>query len=64
MATAMELTLSDDEARLLRTVLERFLSDLRMEIVDTEKYDWRQEMKQDEEVLKSLISRLGGPNRS
>jgi hypothetical protein len=60
----MELKLDDKEATLLKTVLEQHLSDLRMEIADTEKYDWRQDMKKDEETIKSLISRLGGPGSS
>jgi hypothetical protein len=57
----MELKLDDKEATLLKTILEQHLSDLRMEIADTEKYDWREELKKDEETIKGLISRLSGP---
>ena len=60
----MELKLDDKEAGLLKTILEQHLSDLRMEIADTEKYDWRNEMKKDEETIKSLIARLGAPGSS
>jgi hypothetical protein len=54
----MHLELRDEEAALLKTVLEQFVSDLRMEIADTENYDFRQGLKADEETLKSLIARL------
>jgi hypothetical protein len=64
MVAAMELKLDDKEAGLLKTILEQHLSDLRMEIADTEKYDWRNEMKKDEETIKSLIARLGAPGSS
>jgi len=55
----MDLTLTAEDAALLKKILESHLSDLRMEIVSTEKFDWREEMKQDEEKIKALIARLG-----
>ena len=39
--------------------VEAALSDLRMEVSGTENYDMRQDLKKDEDVLKSIISRLG-----
>ena len=54
----MDLTLTTDEISLLRRILENYLSDLRMEIVDTEKYELRQEMKHDDATIKSLLKRL------
>jgi hypothetical protein len=55
----MQLTLEPKETALLRQVLERYLGDLRMEVGKTENFSMRQELKQDEEVVKGLITRLG-----
>ena len=54
----MELTLQDEEAKLLKEILERYLSNLRMEIAGTEKFELREALKADEESLKQIISRL------
>jgi hypothetical protein len=55
----MQLTLESKEVEVLKRVLSQFLSDLRMEVRDTENYDMRQDLKDDEDVLKSIIARLG-----
>jgi len=55
----MDITLTPDEAQLLKKILESFLSDLRVEVADTEKYEWRKELQKDEETIKGLIARLG-----
>lgn len=55
----MDMNLTAEEAELLKKILQRYVSDLKMEISNTEKYEWRQEMKQDEETVKGLITRLG-----
>jgi hypothetical protein len=54
----MELELTDEEMQLLRQLLKNRLPDLREEVYKTERYEWRQELKQDEEVLKGLIAKL------
>lgn len=54
----MELKLEHYEAVLLKQVLERFLGNLRMEIGKTENYAMRQDLKADENVVKSIIARL------
>lgn len=54
----MELGLNLEERELLKRILTTYLSNLRMEIADTENYDWRQDMKKDEAVIKVLIARL------
>ena len=56
----MELNLDQNETSLLTRILEQYFSDLRMEIASTESYDMRQRLKQDEEVIKELLSKLGG----
>jgi len=54
----MNLTLSTEEAALLARILQTDLGDLKTEIGKTEKYEWRVEMKADEESLRSIIQRL------
>ncbi len=54
----VQITVSDDEASTLREVLESYLSDLRMEIVDTEDVDFREKLKSEEKVLKKIITSL------
>ncbi|MCC6382524.1 MAG: hypothetical protein IT304_08435 [Dehalococcoidia bacterium] len=55
----MELSLEPAEVTLLRQLLERSLGDLRMEIGKTENYELRQDLKQREGMLRTLIERLG-----
>ena len=54
----MELILRPEEAQLLRQVLSQHSSDLKMEIGKTENYAWRQEQKQDLEMLRAIAARL------
>lgn len=54
----MQLEIQPREARLLLRILSNYLSDLRMEIVDTEDHNLRQELKEDEGVVKSIVARL------
>ena len=41
----LELDLSEEERRILQEVLDAAVSDLRMEIADTDSYDFRQMLK-------------------
>jgi hypothetical protein len=52
------LLLDERESDLVLRILSNALGDLRMTIADTENYAWRQDMKKDEELLKTLIARL------
>jgi hypothetical protein len=54
------LTLTDKEADVLREVLESYLSDLRMEIADTDRMDFREMLKERKSFLNSLVARLAG----
>ncbi len=54
---ALELTA--EEADILREVLAGYVSDLRMEITDTEDKEFREELKRHEEVIGSILGRLG-----
>jgi hypothetical protein len=52
------LQLSGDERVELRDILTSYLSDLRMEIADTDSYDFRQGLKKREALIKDLLHRL------
>ena len=54
----MRIDLTQPEAAILRDVLENYVSDLRMEIADTDSMDLREELKGREALLKHLIGRL------
>jgi hypothetical protein len=53
------LELTTAEASLLKEILKTDLSDLRMEIADTDLKGFRDKLKEKEEVIKQLIERLG-----
>jgi hypothetical protein len=55
----VQITLTTDEAATLREVLETYVSDLRMEIADTDSMDFRERLKAEEAFLKRLIGQLG-----
>ena len=55
------IDLKPEEARMLREVLESYLSDLRMEIAGTESVSFRENLKKTETFLKELIPRLREP---
>ena len=52
------IDLGAEEAPLLREMLESYLSDLRMEIADTDSFDFRQELKRREALLRRIIDEL------
>jgi hypothetical protein len=57
--TTLELTSEDVDH--LRFILGSYLSDLRMEIVDTEQHEFREMLKRREEFIKRLLDRLPAP---
>ncbi len=64
----IQLELKDDEGEALREILRSYLSDLRMEIADTDSKDFRESLKEKEAFLNRLlgllrpetVSRIGG----
>jgi hypothetical protein len=54
----IELDLNDEERRALLEVLESVLSDLRMEIADTDSMDFRDRLKARKEVIEKAIGAL------
>jgi hypothetical protein len=57
---AVTIELTTDEAGMLRSILENDLSDLRMEIANTDSQDFRDALKRREELLKRLVATLSG----
>jgi hypothetical protein len=55
------LDLTAPEARLLRELAEEWLSDLRGEIVHTDRKDYREALKWKESLLDGILERLGAP---
>ena len=53
-----QVNLSAEESDMLRQVLGTYLSDLRMEIADTEQMDFRENLKRQETFLKRLLEQL------
>ena len=58
----MQITLSEEEKSTLLDVLKETLPNLREEVYKTESYDYREELKRREVVVKSLLARLGSQN--
>ena len=54
----VQLNLLDDEASVLREMLESDLSDLRMEIANTDSLEFRLGLKKREGLLRKLIEQL------
>ena len=55
-----DLKLTEEETAELKEVLTSYVSDLRMEIADTDQYEFRERLKNKEKFLKDLIGRLSG----
>ncbi len=54
----MRLELEPKEAVILRDILDGYLSQLRMDISNTERYELREAMKNEENIVKGLLARL------
>jgi hypothetical protein len=55
----MTIELSREEGQELESALSSYLSELRMEIADTDSYDFRQALKQRKALLNSVLERVG-----
>src|ERR1700682_3769499 len=49
---------SEPERNTARRALEIYLSDLREEIVKTEKHEWRQALHEEKEILEGVVEKL------
>lgn len=54
----IELDLTPEEAETLRQVLDSYLSDLRMEIADTDRQDFREMLKERKGVILKVLEVL------
>ncbi len=55
----VQLSLTPAEAAMLREVLTTYVSELRMEIADTDAHDYRERLKEEEAFLNRVLERLG-----
>lgn len=55
------IDLSDDERRELARTLQRVLSDLSVEIADTDRQDYRNDLKARRDTLTAILQKLGEP---
>lgn len=58
----IRIELNSEEAALLREVLDSVLSDLRMEIADTDQMDFREMLKARKAFLQRLLEQLAPPS--
>lgn len=56
----MQIDLTAEEVRMLGDILESYLSELRMEIADTDSKDFRETLKTRKAFVQELVDRLGG----
>jgi len=54
----VHLVLKPTEAEVLRMVLESYLSDLRMEIADTDSMDYREKLKGRKAILRKIVNMI------
>lgn len=54
----MQIALSPDEARLLAELLEAEVADLRLEIRDTDDYDFKEVLRERQKVIEGLVNKL------
>ena len=54
----MELTLNTEEQKLLLSIIDRRYQELLNEIVHTDNREFKQELRKDEKLLDSLLSRV------
>jgi hypothetical protein len=56
--TMKQLNLTETEVSTLKKTLDIYISDLRMEIADTEEKDFRDGLKQEEAILTKILNSL------
>lgn len=54
----ISLEMDKDEASTVQNVMERYLSHLQVEIIHTDKREFREALKQREKFMKEIIDRL------
>lgn len=59
----VHLVLEPTEAEILRMVLESYLSELRMEIANTDLMDYREKLKARKVVLRRIVTAIEGARK-
>ena len=54
----IHLDITKEQKNILIEVLEEYISDLRMEVADTDNMDFREKLKNQEKVLKEILVTL------
>lgn len=54
----MNLELTDEEKKIVHHALAGYLTNLREEIVKTEKHEWKVGLHNEQDILKKVIERL------
>lgn len=54
----MNIELTDDEVQAVRHALEVYVSNLRAEIVKTEKHEWKVGLHKEQETLEAVLAKL------
>lgn len=57
----MDITLNDVERSLLTSLLQDALGDVREEVYKSETSDYRDQLKEREEIIRGLLERFGAP---
>jgi len=55
---AVHMELTAEEGKALKHALEVYLSDLRMEIVDTDSQDFREGLKHEKQLLEAVVGKI------
>ncbi len=55
----MELAINPEETEVLQGLLEKCLGELREEIYHAETFDFKDDLKNEEKILRSLLAKLG-----
>jgi len=54
----LEIDMSSEEMKVLSSSIEKYLSELRMEIVDTDSEDFREKLKLEKRILYRFLEKL------
>jgi hypothetical protein len=58
----MNIEIADEELALLEDVVREYIAELRMEIADTDDFNFRQGLKRKLETLNAILTKLEMPN--
>ena len=56
----LQIVFTPEESGMLREILESYLSDLRMEIADTDQMEFREGLKAKKKLIAGVLGRLTG----